>query len=136
LVAGGLYTRPVKPVNGYRTVTVNVAVATLPFESVAVTLTTVVPTANIEPETGVVVTVTDPQVSVAVGSGNVTGIEVADPFGRVATTFAIGLITGGVVSLSTFTVSVAVMKAPRLSVTRSVKLALVAAQAAPTVAET
>ena len=87
----------------------------------AVTLTVVVPIGNTEPDIGLVVTVTaPPQLSEAVGSGNVTAIEVAFVLGgRVSATLAIGLITGGVVSAVTLTVRLAVPIAPSALVTFS-----------------
>src|SRR5688572_29630625 len=76
------------------------------------------------------------QLSVAVGNGNVTAIEAAEPFGSVAMTFAIGLITGGVVSFVTVTFSVACANSAPGSVARSVKLAFDAPQAAAMLAFT
>ena len=49
----------------------------LPAASVAVALTVVVPTGNTEPEATLVVTGAAEQLSVAVGAGKVTAIEVA-----------------------------------------------------------
>ena len=49
------------------TVTVNEQVEVLPAASVALTVTVETPTGNVEPEAGVAVTVTLPQLSVAVG---------------------------------------------------------------------
>ena len=62
--------------------------------------------------------------SVAVGSGKVTAIEVAVEFGAsVTTTLLIESITGGVVSFVTVTFTVALEESPPLLVTLSVKLA-------------
>ena len=74
-------------------------VAVLPVGSAAVTSTVVVPTGKAVPEAGLVVTVTAPLSSVAVGVGNVTDIEVAVEFGgSVTTTSVIGSRTGVVMS--------------------------------------
>src|SRR5688500_15628688 len=72
---------------------------------------------NWEPETGSFSIVTGPpQLSDAVGSGNVTAIEVT--FGGTLTaTFEIGSITGGVFSAVTFTVRVPVPISPPASET-------------------
>ncbi len=73
----------------------------LPAASVAIALTVVVPTGKTEPEATLVVTVGDEQLSVAVGAGKLTAIDVAVVLaGRVTTMFAGQLRTGAVVSLT------------------------------------
>lgn len=77
------------------------------------------------------------QLSVAVGNGNITTVEVTDEFnGRLTTTLEIGSMTGGVVSSVTATLSVAWANKPPLSVTRKVNAAPTARQAAETFAVT
>ena len=77
-----------------RTVTVKLAVWTLPWPSVAVTFTVVVPIAKVVFEAIEVVTVTGPTASVAVGAN----VALA-PAALVASTVTFGaVITGAVVS--------------------------------------
>jgi hypothetical protein len=96
-----------------RTVTVNEAAPVLPRASVAVQVTVVVPSGNVNPLAGVQVTSTTPStVSVA------DAVQVnAAPDGLVASTVAFPgtVTTGGVVSL-TVTVNEAVPVLPRTSV--------------------
>ena len=73
-----------------RTVTVKVRDETLPAASVAVTVTVVVPSANIEPEACEYVIVTGPTASVAVAAA----YETAAPAGLVASTVRFGLTDG------------------------------------------
>ena len=81
------------------TVTVKVEVVLLPEASVAVTVTVVVPTGNVLPEAGSATTVTEPELSVAVGRVNVTAAPqvpasiVADTAGASATTGASTSVT-------------------------------------------
>ncbi len=93
-----------------RTVTVNVFVETLPFTSVAVTVTVVVPIAKVEFDGIDTVTDATPTASVAVGA-----YVACAPVGPVASTVTLGaVITGGVVS-TTVTVNVAVAVFPAAS---------------------
>src|SRR6185369_6942845 len=80
LTVGRLSTGCRNPEKLCSTVTVKLPVAVFPDGSTAVTLTVVVPTPKVAPETGLVVTVAEPLSSVAVGSGKDAGIEVADEF--------------------------------------------------------
>jgi hypothetical protein len=65
----GLLSSCRQPLN---TVTVKLQVAVLPDASVAVQVTVVVPTGNVEPEGGLQATVTPEQLSDAVGAEKVT----------------------------------------------------------------
>src|SRR6185436_21063071 len=91
-----------------RTVTVNEPVAVLPWVSVAVQFTVVVPSANVEPLAGVHSTATLPETRSVAVAVNVT----AAPLGLVASAvmFAGSVRTGGVVSCTvTWTVAVPVL---------------------------
>ena len=79
--------------------TVNEHVAVLPDASVAVPVTVVVPTGNVDPEAGLYEVVTPGQLSEAVGGGYVTTAEFIP--GSVSTRmFAGQVIVGGCVSLT------------------------------------
>jgi hypothetical protein len=90
----------------------------LPAASLAVTVTVVVPTGNIEPDAMSVVTVGVEQLSVAVGVGKLTAIDVAVLLsGNVTVMFDGQLITGVIAGLSlTVTVCVPVVELPDASV--------------------
>src|SRR5215475_10390820 len=87
------------------TETVNVHDAVLPDVSVAVQVTVVVPTGNIEPDAGVQLVVTPGQLSLAVGAAYVavTAVVTGHVTAATAVTLAGQLIDGGCVS---FTVTV------------------------------
>jgi hypothetical protein len=97
-----------------RTVTVKVLVAVFPEWSVAVHVTVVVPIGNVEPDAGEQVTGTAPSMSsVAVGVGYVTTAPDAPDAALVMSDT--GPITGGVVSVATVTLKVAVLVFPDAS---------------------
>jgi hypothetical protein len=80
---------------------VKVQLLEFPAASVAVAVTVVVPTGNTEPETTLVETLGEEQLSVAVGAGKLTGILTAELFaGRLTTMFAGQDSTGADVSFT------------------------------------
>jgi hypothetical protein len=97
-------------------VTVKAQVLKFPAASVAVTVMIVVPTGNTDPEAALVVTVGAEQLSVAVGAGKFTAIDVAELFdGRLRTIFAGQVSVGAVVSFTVKLVD-AVLLLPAASV--------------------
>jgi hypothetical protein len=93
----GVTSQNFAPAEVFVTVTLNEQLAVFPAESVAVETTVVVPSGNEEPEGGLLTTVTEPQLSVAV-TLNVTIAELPD-----VVTFMLDgqLITGPVLSATT-----------------------------------
>src|SRR5512143_781288 len=93
----GLESSCKRPLN---TVTVKLHGAVRPAVSVAVQVTVVVPTGKVDPLAGTHAVVTPGQLSVAIGAGYVTVVEVVggQATAETAVTFAGHVIVGGVVS--------------------------------------
>src|SRR2546426_4492575 len=96
-----------------RTVTVNVAVATFPWASVAVQSTRVVPSVNMNPEDGLQVAVTGPSTMSVAPTENGT---VAPPEPVASATMSAGIVSDGGVVSTTRTVKEAMPVFPWASV--------------------